>query len=248
MIDVNIQVPYTTRPSMVRNTGPLYNHDPHPFYLKSKQEELDRFGAGLWGHTYEARINQLVPRAAEFLGLPKVDSIVDLALNFEEDIAVMHNGILAAICFCFPSGWVPAERIGMTLTEIHGPVADNHHLVLASDKLAKTMADPVLGSFRRQVWTITTNPRLSNHPEYRSDKEPGGIADLYFRLETQTTAPLGDGITSLFFVKVDVVPLSVMWNSQGQAIKNSINSMTDAILDYKNLRRIRSLLNNVQLY
>jgi len=245
MLDVNIQIPYTTRPQMSRNTGPIYNKNPDPAYIKAKKAELDRFGAGLWGHTHEAVVGKLVVRACQFLGLREVDNIVDLAMNFEEDVAIMYNGVLSSICFCFPSSWVPAERVGMALSEIHGPVADNHHLVLSSDKLAKTMADPVLGSFKRQVWTITTNPRLSNHPFYRSDAEPTGIQDLYFRLETQTTAPMGDGITSLFFVKVDVVPLSNVWDQYGSQITDSINSMTDAVLDYKNLRRIRSLLKNI---
>lgn len=245
MLDVNIQVPYTTRPQMARNTGPIYNNNPDPAYIEAKKVELDRFGAGLWGHTHEAVVERLVARTSKFLGLREVDNIADLALNFEEDVAIMHNGILSAICFCFPSSWVPAERVGMALSEIHGPVADNHHLVLSSDKLAKTMADSVLGSFRRQVWTITTNPGLSNHPSYKTMTEPTGIEDLYFRLETQTTAPMGDGITSLFFVKVNVVPLTTIWDQHSSRIKDSINSMTDAVLDYKNLRRIRSLLNNI---
>lgn len=246
MIEVNIQVPYTTRPQMTKNTGDLYNKNPNPVYLAEKRQELNRFGAGLWGHTHEAIVNQLVEKTSRFLGLSQCNNIVDLALNFEEDIAIMNNGILSAICFCFPSSWIPAERVGLSLTEIHAPVGDGSPLVLASDKLARTMADPVLGSFRRQVWTVTTNPKLSNHPQYKLDNEPCGVMDLYFRLETQTTAPLGDGQTSLFFVKVDVVPLSSIWDSYGTQIQQSINSMSDAVLDYKNLRKIRQVLNNVQ--
>lgn len=248
MLDINIQVPYTTRPHMTRNTGALFNRNPNPVYIQEKTRELNLLGAALWGHTYEAKTNQLVERAAEFLGKPKVHSIVDLALNFEEDLAIMHNGILSAICFCFPSSWVPADRVGLTLSEIHRPVADNHNLVLASDKLAKTMADPVLGSFKRQVWTITTNSKLSNYPHHLPTVEPRGVMDLYFRLETQTTAPLGDGYTSLFFVKIDVVPLSSIWESHGSQIKASVNSMSEAVLEYKNLKKIKPILNYIQLH
>ena len=248
MIEVNIQVPYTTRPHMTKNTGDLYNKNPDPVYISAKRQELDQFGAGLWGHTHEAIVNHLVEKTGKFLGLGQSKNIVDLALHFEEDLAIMHNGILSAICFCFPSSWIPAERVGLSLTEIHAPVGDGAHLVLASDKLAKTMADPVLGSFRRQVWTVTTNPRLSNHPDYHVDTEPGSLADLYFRLETQTTAPLGDSLTSLFFVKVDVVPLTSVWDAMGGKIRDSINSMSPEILEYKNLKRIKSVINNSQLY
>lgn len=233
---------------MVKNNGPIFNKTPDPLYFAEKQHELDRFGAALWGHTYEAKANKLVERTSNLLGVPFTDNIVDLAKNFEEDIAIMHNGILSAICFCFPSGWIPADKIGMTLAEIHQPVADNHHLVLASQKLAKTMSDPVLGSFRRQVWTVTQNPRLSNHPHYKVDSNPNGIMDLFFRMETQTTAPLGDGVGSVFFVKVDVVPLSSIWDRYGTSIRDSINSMSESILEYKNLKKIKSIINNIQLY
>lgn len=248
MLQANIQVPYTTRPIMTKNTGELYNRQPDLFYLQEKSRELDLLGSELYGETEDAVNNQLVQRAAKFLGLRSTDSIRDLAMHFEEDLAIMYNGKLSAICFCFPSGWRPAERLGRSLTEIHGPVADNQHLVLASEKLAKTMADPVFGSFRRQVWTVTANPRLSNHPTYRSAELPRGIRDLYFRLETQTTAPLGDGVTSLFFVRVDVVPLTSVWAAYGSQIRDSVNTMTDAVLLYKNLEHIKPILNNVQLY
>ena len=39
----------------------------------------------------------------KILGVDKTDSIKELALNFREDIAILHNGILESICFCFPS-------------------------------------------------------------------------------------------------------------------------------------------------
>jgi hypothetical protein len=94
-------------------------------------------------------------------------------------------------------------------------------------------------SFRRHVWTVTNNPHLSNHPSTRIDTVPQSMDDLYFRWETQTTARV-DNDTSLFFVKVDVVPLREVWD---QRILDSINSMTDTVLTYKNLHHIKKLLN-----
>ena len=65
--------------------------------------------------------------------------------------------------------------------------------------------------------------------------------NLYFRVETQTTAPVDDH-TSLFFIKVDVLPLSQVWDKR---ILESINSMTDNVLKYKGLEQIKDLLNRV---
>lgn len=246
-LDIDIQVPYTTLPYMVRNTGIVFNTHPDKNYLDQKKVQLEKYGNDLWAETWESKTNQLVQKSCTKLDLPSVSNIIDFALMFEEDVAIMHNGILSAICFCFPSSWIPGHRIGQTLTDVHHPVADGDKLRAASQKIAATMADSKIGSFKRKVWTITTTKSLSNHPSEKNNIQPKSINDLYFRLETQTTLPLGDGITSLFFVKVDVVPLNEIWHKYGVQIKKSVNSMTDAILTYKNLHDIKPILNKVML-
>lgn len=82
------------------------------------------------------------------------------------------------------------------------------------------------------------NPDLSNHPDTKKEINPQSIDDLYFRVETQTTASV-DKDTSLFFVKVEVVPLKSVWCQQ---IADSVNSMSDAVLDYKNLHQVKELI------
>jgi hypothetical protein len=128
----------------------------------------------------------------------------------------------------------------MLLGDIHKPVADGELLVKSSPGIARTMCEQP--SFRRWVWTITVNPDLSNHPDNRRDIDPQSIDDLYFRYETQTTASV-DKETSLFFVKVEVVPLKEVWNHR---ILESLNSMSDAVLTYKNLHCVKKLLNEIK--
>lgn len=231
-----VKTPYITGPNMVRNTGPVFVSPPSQDVIKQKKIELERYGSDLWAQLPKSE--STVWRASEFCGVYS-DNIVDLALRLEEDVAVMYQGKLEAICFCFPSGFKPAERVGMPLAEIHRPVADGDLLVRASPGIARIMCEKP--SFRRHVWTITVNPDLSNHPSNKKDITATSIDDLYFRYETQTTASI-DHETSLFFVKVDVVPLHEVWNKK---ILDSINSMSDAILKYKNLHHIKKLLNNL---
>lgn len=238
-----INTPYTTRPSMSRNTGPVFNSNPNLDYIREKQKELEFFKNDLWGITDECNNHQLVRRASILCGFEPTNNIVDLALQLEEDIAIVHQGKLSAVCFCFPSGWIPREKVGLPLSKIHEAVADGDLLSKMSDRLASTMADNFLGSFRRYVWTITTSSQLSNHPAKKTNYIPNKLEDLYFRFETQTTKPLGDGLSSLFFVKVDVIPLLDVWDNYSLEILNSINSMTDNVLAYKNLHNIKSLLN-----
>lgn len=231
-----VKTPYTTGPNMVRNTGPVFISPPDQKIIQSKKLELQRYSTDLWAQS--ENVEKVISKAAEYCNV-YTDNIVDLALRLEEDIAVMYQGRLAAICFCFPSGFKPAERIGMLLGDIHKPVADGELLVRASPGITRVMCEQP--SFRRYVWTITANPDLSNHPDNHKNIIPVSIDDLYFRYETQTTARVDDD-TSLFFVKVDVVPLGTVWN---QKILDSINSMSDAVLTYKNLHHIKHLLNTL---
>lgn len=232
-----VKVPYTTGPNMIRNTGLVFNPKPNKDIIKLKKQELERFNKDLWAQ--ESGLEKVVEKAAQYCNVYS-DQITDLALRLEEDVAVMHQGKLAAICFCFPSSFIPSERVGLPLSEIHKPVADGAQLVKSSPSIARVMCEQP--TFRRWVWTITNNPNLSNHPSTKIVELPQSIDDLYFRVETQTTASI-DQETSLFFVKVDVVPLKDLWTKENsQRIKNSINSMSDAVLTYKNLHQIKELL------
>jgi hypothetical protein len=231
-----VKTPYTTGPNMIRNSGPVFISPPDQKIIQSKKLELERYSTDLWAQS--ENVEKVISKAAEYCNV-YTDNIVDLALRLEEDIAVMYQGRLAAICFCFPSGFKPAERVGMLLGDIHKPVADGDMLVRASPGLTRVMCEQP--SFRRCVWTITANSDLSNLPNNHKNTVPVGIDDLYFRYETQTTARVDDD-TSLFFVKVDVVPLRNVWN---QKILDSINSMSDSVLTYKNLHHIKHLLNTL---
>lgn len=241
-----ITVPYTTAPKMTRNTGDVYNNNPSIIYIRNKKIQLYSFDSDLYGQTHLCTSENIIEKCESYLGKPITGNIKQFAMNFEEDVAIMHNGILSAICFCFPSSWIPCTGLNRTLEQIHSPVADGDHLRKVSSKLAKTMADPVLGSFTRYVWTINNIPNLSNHPKVKETYNNTDIQfhNLYFRVEKQTTLPLTNGITSLFFVKVEVTPLYKIWESNKQKIIDSINSMSPNIIQYKNLDKIKQIINN----
>ena len=231
-----VKIPYTTGPSMIRNAGPVFISPPDQEIIKAKRIELEKYGTDLWAQ--ESGLESVIRKAAEYCNVYS-DNIIDLALRLEEDVAVMYQGRLAAICFCFPSGFKPCEIISKPLAEIHQAVADGEMLVKASPSIARVMTEQ--NSFRRWVWSVNMNADLSNHPSTKKDIKPNSIDDLYFRVETQTTARV-DKDTSLFFVKVDVVSLKTVWH---QRILDSINSMSDNILTYKNLHHVKKLLNSL---
>ena len=234
---------------MSRYAGPLIDAHPDPRYIEAKRNELATLRPDLSVQQDAEQTQELISKAALALNLPDartIRKIEDLALRLNEDVALLEDDILTAICFCFPSSWVPAKRLGMPLAQIHHPVADGERLVQASPKIAHVMSDPQQGSFRRFVWTISNSPQLSQHPSRKSNGIPQVVEDLYYRLETQTTMPIitPKGRASLFLVKVEVCPLMVFWQNPEQRaqICASIQSMSDAVLEYKNLHLIKALL------
>ena len=240
MLEEIIITPYLTAPRMKKHSGTVFNEISNQT-LKTKKAELERFGNDLFG-TCDITAD-LLPRLTKLLNIKPVNNIIDLALQIEEDIAIMTDNKLCAICFCFPSNWLPGERLGHTFQEIHEPVADNAKLLQASDKIMQTLTQS--GPYIRYVWTLTNNPALSNHPNNKINRDPTTIDELYFRYETQTTLPLPELNSAILFVNVHVEPLMQYWDNYNDRnlILSSINSMTDSVLKYKNLTKIKKLLN-----
>ena len=232
-----IKTPYTTSPGMKKNKGEVFTRTPREYYLSEKKKELHTWGERLHGTTKEAKEKDLVKKLSDFCGLKQTSNIKEVALQLEEDIAIMYNGKLSSICFCFPSNWVPTKKLGQGLKSLHQPVGDGEQLLKASSKISNVMQKQKI---IRWIWTITTSSSLSNYPEYKKP-DLRGLESLYLRVETQTTAPLTKE-SSLFFVRVDVVPLKEVWS---QDILDSVNSMTEEVLVYKNLLKIKELLNSI---
>ena len=232
-----VKTPFTNNPSMTRLEGPVYNKNPDKIYIHEKQKQIDLLGEQLLGETEISKEKNLIKKLINFCNLDNNLSLSELTTKFEEDFVIMHKGKMEIVSVCFPSGWIPKEKLGKNLSDIHEPIADSEQLIKASDKLTDYMTKQRI---KRWVWTITTSKELSNFPDYEKP-ELTRFEDLYFRVETQTTAPVDDK-TSLFFIKVDVLPLSQVWDKK---ILKSINSMTDNVLKYKGLEQIKELLNRV---
>ena len=237
-----VKVPYTVSADITKYQGPVFNSSPSTKYILQKKIELDDFASSICNTAIGAE--DLVKRLSIFCGFSATENIKEVALQLEEDIAIIHDGILKSICFCFPSGFVPANKIGMSFFDMHLPVADGDKLRGASNKVTELISKEG-ASFRRYVWTVSSLSSLSQHPLYERPV-PNSVDDLYFRTEIQTTIGIPDNIC-FFFVKVDMIPLRIIWGDENKknALMESMNSMSEEVLKYKNLTDIKSLLNNL---
>jgi len=232
-----VKVPYTVGPDIVKYEGPAFNMHPNPAYLLEKKKELElneRHICGSIGNDYLHHLNA-------FCGFDANTKLPEICVGLEEDVAILKDGYLQAIGFCFPSGFYPAQKLGLSFFDMHLPVGDGETLRRSSEKVSALISKQD-AMFRRYVWTLTSLPSLSQLPIYHKPT-PQSINDLYFRTETQTTVGIGGDIC-LFFVKVEMHPLQQVWDDPEKRtlITQSIHSMSEAVLDYKNLVYIKSII------
>jgi hypothetical protein len=233
-----VKVPYTVGPDIGKYEGPAFNVHPAPEYLSEKKKELEVNEHQICGSISDNYLHHL----NAFCGFDLNVSLPEICAQLEEDVAILKDGYLQSIGFCFPSGFYPTQKLGLSFFDMHLPVGDGETLRKSSEKVSALISKKD-AMFRRHVWTLTSLPSLSQLPSY-SKPTPESISDLYFRTETQTTVGV-DGQICLFFVKVDMHPLQQVWDDavKRQIIIDSINSMSKAVLDYKNLVDIKSIVN-----
>jgi dimethylamine monooxygenase subunit A len=170
---------------------------------------------------------------------------IPLELAFEEDFAVLDGatGTLPWLCVCVPSHWAPEDKLGLNFASLHGPVADNAALVAASQQLVALVTSG--DCWERFVWTVSPSPRHDQHPRrhLRHPWPPTRDVDdfarqCWLRAERQTFFPVGRGTRqAVFAIHVMLQPLAEAVRAPGNArrLHDSLASMSQAVLDYKNL-------------
>lgn len=200
------------------------------------------------------------------------DSRMPLALAFEEDLAVVdgEHGTIAWLNVCVPSHWAPEDKIGLPFAAVHAPVADNAQLLAASAALVKlvTSLTPGEPGWERFVWTLTASPHFDQHPR-RAPKTPWPELQhpatdperfaraAWLRAERQTFLPVTPRVTSqanaeatphtrqaVFTIRVMMEPLveAVRTPAQARRLHDSLASMSDAVLAYRQLTAARAPL------
>jgi hypothetical protein len=177
------------------------------------------------------------------------DASTPLELAFEEDFAVLDGatGTLPWLCVCVPSHWAPEEKLGLDFAAVHGPVADNAALIAASRHLVGLATSGEC--WERFVWTISPSGRHDQHPRRHAGApwpieadDEAFAGQCWLRAERQTFFPVGRGTAqAVFSIRVMVQPLAdaVQKPEHAQRLRDSLASMSPAVLEYKNLAAAR---------
>lgn len=236
-----VQTPYSTAPRFT----PIDFVEFKDYLQEAFEERLNEYNTLMGDMSFESDLavgKKLVKKTSEAMNIEPFNDIIEMGLEIPDDVIIMHKGKVEAAFVAMASSWNPKQVEGMTLEEVHQPVADNEMLLRASDGIWRSMTSGK--SFHRHVWGISPLKSLSNHPRH---KKPSfkSLDDLYFRIEHERTLTV-DEDTAAFFIDVEVMPLSTVFHLKTEyrnLIKDSINSMSENILAYKNLEEVKEMIN-----
>jgi hypothetical protein len=178
-----------------------------------------------------------------------IDRIGDaLALACQEDIVIMRTlddgrHLAESLHVMLPSAWRPLEKYRQSFGAIHEPVADSARLVASANNVMKAMV--TRGPYVRFGLSLTTLPRLDNHPDHAKPWEPAWLDDpdllaskVSVRIERQTTYPMPDLGRALFTVRIYSTPLVQLAENRPDLLPRLaavLRSGSPAILAYKGI-------------
>jgi hypothetical protein len=174
------------------------------------------------------------------------------ALRVDEDLCLLTRAgdgpfLLTAACVCAPSHWVLAEKIGLPVAEIHGPVPFYEpELAARVDGFIARLRDGVVVG--RRNWTIHEDDDLYAPVPPDADASAGvAPADQWLRSERQTLRRLPRSGTVLFTIRTQQVQLRSVPRSVRSRLAARIRAEPASITDYKHLgRRLPALLDYLE--
>jgi dimethylamine monooxygenase subunit A len=134
---------------------------------------------------------------------------------------------------CFPSHWVPSEKLGLPMTGVHEPVPHyNEELAQRVDRFLDHLA-PGRNAWRRN-WLIHASPQLHvPHPTAVGD--PVQPRDLWLRSERQVLCALPATGAVLFTIRTQQFPLRALATRPDVAssMASSLRSSPDSLRAYR---------------
>lgn len=174
-----------------------------------------------------------------------IDALVDASLMVADDLCVLRDdgaGLrLAAGVVCSPNRWRLREKLGRTMSGVHGPVARY------GDDLASPV-DAMLArlTVERPVWRI--NWGVANHPSLFQPVTPPATPDvdpgrLWFRVEWQTLRRLPVTGAVMFSIRTFVEPLSSLAGRPRELVQDFsdlVAKLPDDVAEYKSIAAYRA--------
>lgn len=114
------------------------------------------------------------------------NNYTEIAKEIDEDLLIHrikgNSDFLSSAHVCFPSGWLPEDKIGKSFREIHAPVPMNLN---NSEKLVNAIING--GNFERFVWSLVFEKKYNFHPRFYFNSFNSESPKLFVKIERQVT-------------------------------------------------------------
>jgi hypothetical protein len=163
----------------------------------------------------------------------KSKDYLSIAKEIDEDL-IIHTfdetqDYASSIHACFPSGWLPEEKIGKSFREIHKDVPMNLN---NSEKMASAIMN---GIFERFVWGVVFEEKYNFHPRFEKKYFDIENPKIFVKIERQVT--VGFKKFCLFILRQYLIK-----DFDKISLFNSLKNMTEKELKYKDLKQINTIL------
>lgn len=195
----------------------------------------------------------LVPQSSDFgeqaseAQSPRSESLWRASLEVADDLVVMMPGKqgqyrLMAASLCSPSDWRLEEKIGATMTEVHGPIPRlNDEIGGQIDRFfARLPTDRFIQRFN---WSLTPRADLMSRDHWQVD--PAADA-LWYRAERQSLRRLPKTGAVAFTIRVHICPLASL-KAHGDALDllwEAIEAAPEDLRHYKGLDVLAPVIAN----
>jgi hypothetical protein len=171
-----------------------------------------------------------------------------LPTDTPDDICVLGKvdgrWVLVGGELCFPNRWVLAEKIGLPVLDIHGPVPTYAVQVGAGvDSLIDRLADGRI--VERSNWSI------SDTGDFFEPRTPPPIADvdpaeLLLRVERQTLRRLGDVV--VFTIRTYMEPMSRFRERPREQVDAFVQILHETPAEVRNYKSITTYIEPIRTY
>ena len=185
-------------------------------------------------------------RAEEWIGQDLSDNPVTVGGMVEPDVLLMtrdRDGVfrLAGGVVVFPSHWALADKLGQTLSEIHGVVPGlNSAIGPAIDRYLEKLKPGFAAG--RPNWGLAATATMNLHPATHPARLVRGMSfdDIWLRVEEQNLSVLPESGAILFGIRIERVRLRVVLadDEVRRRFRHTLETMPAAVATYKGLNEV----------
>jgi hypothetical protein len=177
-------------------------------------------------------------------------SAARLGSAWEPDFVLLDNALrVRAGCVCFPSFWSLPEKLGQPIDLVHAPVPGLNAEIGAKIRTFLERLKPG-DVWERWNWGLAATPERNCHPVMRRPRldATATLVSTWFRVEHQALIRLPETGAILFGIRIHSSTLEEEAAAAPEfaaALKRQLETMPDAVLDYKGLAACRQSLTNL---